>query len=169
MKKLFLCVLFAGIVLGAGAAEDMMIGNGYIIDEEGMAGVMWDTEAPIPILDLISMDLEKEAATLYYSIDYDSRIEEVQYRDYTDEYGDVGSIEFYSEVLGPVMLHISSDAEVNADELWAVLASYMIDTEMGYLTYICIAATEELQKEEEEADNFNEFVADLKEDYQSEM
>ena len=60
-------------------------------------------------------------------------------------------------------------SEVIADELWAVLASYVIKTEMGRLTYIAIVATEYLQQEDAEIEAFQEYVADLKEDYESEL
>lgn len=169
MKKLIAAALLITAGLGAVYSEDIMFGNGYYIGMDGIAGAAWDAEEPIPVLELIEIHEEEQSATLYYAVDYEEFIETVSYEDYSAEYGDVVTIEFYSDSLGPVTFHMSGDAEVNADELWAVLASYMIDTELGYLTYIGIAAMESLQKEQEEMDAFSEFVADMKEDYGSEM
>lgn len=169
MKKILIAVLLVCGAAGFTFAEDMMVGNGYFIDEQGMAGALWDAPAPIPVIELIEIIEESKTANIYYSIDYESFIDTVQYEEYSDEYGDVGTIEFFTNNLGTVRFHMSTDAEVNADDLWAVLASYIIDTEMGRLTYIGIVATEYLQQEEEGAEAFREFVADLKEDYESEL
>jgi hypothetical protein len=169
MKKILTAAVLLAAAAGLVSGEHMMVGNGYFIDNEGMAGVLWDAPAPIPVIELIEIFEERGTAKLYYAVDYEQFIEMVLYREYSDEHGDVGTIEFSTNTLGTVQFHISNEAEINADELWAVLASYIITTEIGRLTYVGIAATEYLQREEEEKEAFREYVADLKEDYESEL
>ncbi len=168
MKKSIILIAVLCVTGGFVVAQDMMIGNGYFINEKGAAGFMWDTEETVPVLDLISLDEGMETATLYYSLGYEMFIETVQYREPKEGYGEVGTFEFFSAKFGPIRLHFSEDAEVLADELWAILGSYQMKTNIGLLTYVCVIATEYLQQEEEAVDNFKKFVNDLKEDYEAE-
>ena len=169
MKKLIFAVALLTAAAGLATGESMMVGNSYYIGPDGKAGLLWDAPAPIPVIELVEIIEESRTANVYYAIDYETFIDTVQYQEYSDEYGDVGTIELFMNDLGTVHFHISPDSEVIADELWAVLASYVIKTEMGRLTYIAIVATEYLQQEDAEIEAFQEYVADLKEDYESEL
>ena len=170
MKKL---IIFLLIIVAAGVlfAEDLMMGTGYVIDEAGDAYTIWDLDVDIPVIDLISLDEDQGVATLYYSYGYEPFVETVDVEIFDDyEYSSMIQFIFYSDMLGPINLHISDEAEVNADGLYAMLASYQIETEeLGYLTYVSIVAAEYYQYEDEEIEEFLGFVEEVKTDYEEEM
>lgn len=170
MKKLIIFLIML-VVVSALFAEDLLMGTGYVIDEAGDAYTIWDLEVDIPVIELIDLDEDQGVVTLYYSYGYEPFIETVDVEVFDDyEYSSMVQFTFYSDMLGSVNVHISDEAEVKADGLYAMLGSYRIETEeLGYLTYVCIIAAEYYQYEDEEIEEFLKYIEEVKAGYEEEI
>lgn len=170
MKKIAVVFLMVLMVLigGFAFAEPLMLGTAFLIDEDGFGVDLYDSDGEVPVIELIDLYEDEGYATLYYSYSDEAMIEEVEYEDLTEDYGYVSTLAFYSENLGEIILCVSDDAEVVADELYALMGSVQMMTDYGITTYVVIIATAGIQRDEEMEAEFYDYVYDAIEDYEYE-
>jgi len=167
MKKIMIALMWFPVmcflVVGGISAEELLVGNAYVVNSDGTAYPYWERQAPA--LDILVFHEDTEEVEVFYSWDYDYFNERVPILDITEGSNYIDHIGFETDKLGVVTFHFSNDSEVEADGLNAVIASYQLNSPEGTNTYIGLVAYEELQEDDEKVETFHEIIEDIKSEY----